>query len=116
MAAVDALWGRYESPLFQAWLELAVAARTDAELRASLAPVEARLRVAIQNMARDLFGSDGEVGGRYGDLVQLTFHLMQGLAVERCVLTESRRARDRREAEALHAWKQILAEQVSARG
>ena len=113
VGVIDALWARYDSPLFQAWLELAVAARTDPELRASLAPVETRLRLAIQQMARDLFGDAVEGEGEFADLVQLTFHLMQGLAVERSVLTESRRAREKREADALRAWKRILVDRLA---
>ena len=112
-AAVDVLWARYESPLFEAWLELAVAARTDPELRASLAPVETRLRAAIQQMGRDLVGTEGDGGGDYDALVMLTFHVMQGLALERSILTESRRSRQRREEQALRTWKRILAEQLS---
>ena len=115
MGAIDVLWARYESPLFEAWLELAVAARTDAELRASLGPVEERLRLAIQRMARDLFGVELGDDGSEGHLVELTFHVLQGLAIERAVLTESRRTRERREAQAIEAWKRILSQQLAAR-
>jgi AcrR family transcriptional regulator len=115
MGAIDVLWARYESPLFEAWLELTVAARTDAELRASLAPVESRLRLAIQHMARDLFGVELGEDGSEGHLVELTFHLLQGLAIERAVLTENRKAREQREAQAIEAWKRILSQQLRAR-
>lgn len=40
--ALDAIWGWFTGPLFEASLDLAAAARTDEELRASLAPVERR--------------------------------------------------------------------------
>ena len=41
--ALDAIWGWFTGPLFLASIDLAAAARTDEELRAQLAPVEARL-------------------------------------------------------------------------
>lgn len=112
MLAIDVLWARYDSPLFNAWLELAVAARTDAELRASLLPVEHRLRAGLQRMAADLLAGEAD-GERYGDLVQLTFHVLQGLAVERLVLSESRRAREKREMQAIGAWKALVRSQLS---
>ena len=112
MAGIDVLWARYESPLFAAWLELAVAARTDPELRASLDPVEMRLRSAIERIADDFVGGPGS-RERYGHLVELTFHVLQGLAVERFILSESRRVREKREAQALEAWKAIVREQLA---
>ena len=112
MAGIDVLWARYESPLFAAWLELAVAARTDPELRVSLTPVEARLRAAMERIADDFFGEARE---RYGHLLDLTYHVLQGLAVERFVLSESRRVRQQREARAIDAWKAIVREQISVR-
>jgi AcrR family transcriptional regulator len=115
MLGIDVLWARYESPLFEAWLELAVAARTDPELRASLTPVETRLRVAIQRMAADLLGDEPGSKGNIGHLVELTFHVLQGLAVERLLLTENRRTRERREAQALAAWKGVIADHLAAR-
>lgn len=115
MVGIDVLWARYQSPLFDAWLELAVAARTDPELRASLTPVEMRLRAGIRRMASDLLGGDGGTKEDHGRLVELTFHVLQGLAVERLVLTESRRAREKREAQALDAWKAIVREQLAVR-
>src|SRR5947209_4358819 len=39
-AAIDLLWERFSTPLFPAWLELWVAARTDPDLAACLHPVE----------------------------------------------------------------------------
>lgn len=112
VALVDVLWAHYESPLFEAWLELAIAARTDSELRRCLAPVERGVRAALERMVGDLFASATKTAGTPHQLVALTFHLLQGLAIERSVLTESPRTRKRREARTIKAWKAIVADQL----
>lgn len=98
---VDVMWARYQSPLFAAWLELTVAARTDADLRNALAPVEKRLRAAVQEWAVET--SAGEL-----ELLELTFYVLQGLALERTRFTESPRRRNEREAAALQSWKRVI--------
>jgi AcrR family transcriptional regulator len=109
---VDALWTHYESPLFAAWLELSVAARTDDDLRVALAPVEKRLRAAMQYWMASL--SNGELATAELELWQLTFYVLQGLALERTVLTEGPRRRKERERSALAAWKRILTDRAAA--
>ena len=104
---VDALWARYQSPLFLAWLELAVAARTDDDLRVALTPVEQRLRAAMREWVDRLHGESGV--GRQLELWELTFYVLQGLALERITNTETTRRRNEREAAALAAWKRMLA-------
>ena len=114
-AVVDVLWASYQSPLFDAWLELATAARTDPELRAQLGPVEVRARAAVERMVLGMLGGEAGNDGAVGELVALTLHVLQGLALERSVLTESRRARSRRETRALATWKAIIADQLDDR-
>ena len=106
-AVVDALWARYSTPLFNAWLELSAAARTDAELRAALVPVERRLRGAIDRQARRLFGASTRADDE--PLIALTFCIMQGMALERFL----GRARPGREAATLAAWKQLVAARLN---
>ena len=104
---VDALWARYSTPLFNAWIELSTAARTDAELRTALAPVERRLRGAIDRQARRLFGSGA--GGGDEQLIAITFCIMQGMALERFL----GHARPARESAMLAAWKQLVADRLN---
>jgi AcrR family transcriptional regulator len=109
-AVVDALWARYSTPLFNAWLELSTAARTDPELRAALVPVEKRLRGAIDRQARRLFGS-GAVQAGDEELIAITFCIMQGMALERSV----GRGRPSREAAMLATGKEIVGERLASR-
>src|SRR5688572_10640374 len=52
---VDALWARFQNPLFTAWLELSMAARTDEDLRVALSSVERRLRAAMNDWVAGLW-------------------------------------------------------------
>jgi len=109
---VDVLWARYQNPLFSAWLELSVAARTDEDLRVALEPVEKRLRGAIGEWMETLYAGR-VVDPAQLELWELTFYFLQGLALERSVLTESQQRRSEREAAALAAWKRIVADRAS---
>jgi AcrR family transcriptional regulator len=106
--AIDALWAGYATPLFQAWLELLVAARTDADLRRELTPLEQRMRTAVTDQVRDLFGLEA-LDDRIEAALRATVYLLQGMALERAVGTTSLRERQRSEAAALALWKQLLA-------
>jgi AcrR family transcriptional regulator len=55
-AGLDFIWSNYTGPLFQAALELWVHARTDADLREHLVPVERSLDRQMADLARTLFG------------------------------------------------------------
>lgn len=112
-AAIDVLWSRYSTPLFPAWLELWVAARTDEDLRAALGPVEKRTRAAIDRRTRALFG-DAAVEGPYELVISMTFCLLQGMALERTLAGERRADRDKREAAMLERWKHALVDMVRA--
>ena len=107
-AAIDLLWSRFSTPLFAAWLELWVAARTDAELAATLRPVEERLTAGLQRQGRAMFAGPDDGGVDYEVIALLTFYLMQGLALDRVLGQESPRRRGRREEAAVAAWKQAV--------
>ena len=79
--ALDLLWESHNGPLFQAAVELWVAARTDADLRERLDPVERSLVLTIYELGRELFGE--EVAGQPGFELRLAMALttMQGLAL-----------------------------------
>jgi AcrR family transcriptional regulator len=112
-AAIDVLWARYSAPLFHAWLELWVAARTDGDLRAALAPVEKRTRSAIDRQARTMFDGAG-AADRYQNVIAMTFCLLQGMALERALTGERRVDRDKREAAMLDTWKHVIADLLRA--
>jgi AcrR family transcriptional regulator len=108
VSSIEALWSRYSSPLFQAWVELWVAARTDEDLRAVLAPTEQRFRNAMRSGLPDLFGVTETTEG-IAEVWSLTFYLLQGMAFERALGMEDRATRERREERALAAWKAFVA-------
>lgn len=81
-AAIDLLWSMVKGRAFLAWLELAVAARTDPELAAPVAELTGRFMVMVDTTFRRLFPSDAqnpffEVAPRFA------FALLDGLALER---------------------------------
>jgi AcrR family transcriptional regulator len=78
--ALDAIWGWFTGPLFQASIDLAAAARTDEELRASLAPVEARLSHGTLLCCREMLAAGAEDRSR-DPLIQLTLGTVRGLAL-----------------------------------
>jgi AcrR family transcriptional regulator len=78
--ALDLIWSWFTGPLFQASVDLAAAARTDAELRASLAPVERALSVETLRLCRVMFAGDEEDTSR-DQLIQMTLGTVRGLAL-----------------------------------
>jgi AcrR family transcriptional regulator len=77
---LDLLWASYESPLYQAALDLWTHARTDAELRERLIPVERELDRQTLRVSRTMFG---ELAGRPGfdHLIEMAHATMRGLAL-----------------------------------
>lgn len=73
---VDLVWRDLQSESFVAALELWVAARTDAELREALLPVQERLFVTIHQAVAMLLGSTDDP--RVPTLVQFTIDLLTG--------------------------------------
>jgi AcrR family transcriptional regulator len=78
--ALDTIWGWFTGPLFQASIDLAAAARTDPELRASLAPVERRLGRETLRCCREMFAAGGEDPSR-DPLIQMALGTVRGLAL-----------------------------------
>ena len=87
---------------FEPWLELAVAARTDPELRAALVPLEARIGRDMHRLAVSLLDADeSRPGVRHA--VQATLDLLRGLGVASMLTDDSRRRE-----ELLASWKRQL--------
>lgn len=81
-AAIDLLWSMVKGPAFLAWLELAVAARTDPELAAPVADLTGRFMVMVDATFRRLFPSDAE-SPFFEVAPRFAFALLDGLALER---------------------------------
>src|SRR5215213_9388409 len=81
-AALDLLWRTCFGANFEAWLELAVAARSDALLHGHLVEVEKRFWTAAFDSFRSLFPELGDEGVAHVAL-RLTFAVLDGLAVGR---------------------------------
>ncbi len=104
---VDLLAAAFTGPLFAAALELWVAARTDAELRAALVPMEARIGRDLHRLAVELLAADeSRPGVRLA--VQSTLDLLRGLGVASLLGDDAQR----RDA-LLAGWKRQLVAQLS---
>jgi len=108
-AAIDLLWSSFKGPLFAAALELWVASRADAGLRARLVPVEQRVGGALKGLCRYLLGVQDESDERVNLAVDLTLHFMRGMALAGVSIHSAAR-----NGELLDAWKKIVAAQVGA--
>jgi len=102
--AVELLAAAFTGPLYQAALEVWVAARTDPQLRAALVPLEARVGRELHHLAVDLFGAD-ETQPRVREAVQATLDLLRGLGVANLLSDDSARRRA-----ILRMWSAQLAE------
>lgn len=95
---VDLVWRELQSPAFAVALELWVAARTDAELRGAVGPLERRVGRETHAYAVDLLGVDKDRGSNRA-LVQATLDLLRGLGLAGTLTDDSRRR-----AAVLDAW------------
>ncbi len=77
---LDLLWASYANPLFQAALDLWSHARTDADLRERLVPVERRLDRQTLAIARRLFPAIAEQPD-FDRLIELAVSTIRGLAL-----------------------------------
>jgi len=83
-AAIQILRERCFGPSFDAWLELALAARTDPTLHDQFIAVESRFWATTTDAFRELFPEMVAAGDDYIRVaLQLTFALLDGLAVQR---------------------------------
>ena len=84
---VDVLWRHIKSPPFYAWLELVVAARTDAELRADVRRMMKRLNAEVKVIFAEVFPIPeaflGELPGGPAVAPDFVLGLLYGLAVTR---------------------------------
>jgi AcrR family transcriptional regulator len=85
-SAIDILWSIINGPTFYAWLEMVVAARTDAKLRKVVTAISTRFMQTIYLSFRELF-PDAEA---QGDIVPgFAFSTLQGLALDLMVMPDA---------------------------
>lgn len=101
-AAVDLLWSMVAGPTFYAWLELVVAARTDALLRPQVTALSQRFADSVSRTFKELFARPAEAPGHWDLVPMLTFAFLQGLALDAMMLP-GRGEIDR----ALDLWRQL---------
>ena len=83
-AALDLLWSMFQGPVFVAWTELWVAARTDPELAATVLAVERRFTEETRTMFGELFPVETSAGTLLDDIGRdFAFALMGGVALQR---------------------------------
>lgn len=105
-AVLDVLAAQFVSPVFFAALELWVAARTDAELRKAVGPLERRVGRETHAFAVELLGID-EAKGDNRALVQATLDLVRGLGLAASLSDDSKRR-----SVVLDAWATVLDDQL----
>jgi AcrR family transcriptional regulator len=91
-AVLDLLAEHFTSPLFTAALELWVAARSDTQLHAAVAPLEQRIGREIHRQTVELLGIDESTPGAR-ELVQATLDLVRGLGLADTLTDDSARRR-----------------------
>jgi AcrR family transcriptional regulator len=77
-AAIDLLWPNFTGPTFAAWVELAVAARTDPDLAVHVSGVGARFDADVERTFRELFP---EATGPLASAASFAFAVFEGLAI-----------------------------------
>jgi len=105
--ALDAIWASFSGPLFYAALELWVASRSDRELRQSLVRFERHVGRAMASLFAELAGPDSAGARDFRALLELTFHVMRGMALQRILRdddTERRRL--------FELWKRLVSESL----
>jgi AcrR family transcriptional regulator len=101
-AVLKVLGDHFASPVFTAALELWVAARTDPELLAEVAPLERKVGRETHRLTVELLGADESRPG-VRELVQATLDLVRGLGLANTI-SDDRRRRTR----ILDQWAQTL--------
>ena len=107
-AVLEMLAEHFTSPVFTAALELWVAARTDPELHAAVAPLEQRIGRDTHRRAVELLGIDESRPGSR-ELVQATLDLVRGLGLANTITDDAARRK-----RILDHWAAVLDSSVVA--
>ena len=101
-AVLTMLGDHFTSPVFTAALELWVAARTDENLLAAVAPLEQRVGRETHRLTVELLGADEAQPG-VRELVQATLDLVRGLGLASTITDDTRRR-----SRILDQWADVL--------
>jgi len=104
----EVIWANFEQPLFHVALELWLAARTDPGLHEILHSAERTRGGGIARLYTQLAGAEAK-NARFRDVLQLTLHLMRGMALQRIL-----RSDDAERRRLYEVWKQMAADQLGA--
>jgi AcrR family transcriptional regulator len=91
-AVVQMLGDHFASPVFDAALELWVAARSDEHLLAAVGPLEQRVGRETHRLTVELLDADESVPG-VREMVQATLDLVRGLGLANTISDDTRRRR-----------------------
>ena len=81
--AIDLLWSMFRGPTFVAWVEVWVASRTDADLRAQVVELDRRFMEESRAVFLELFPREEGVDPGFYEIGQaFTYTLMDGLALQ----------------------------------
>lgn len=89
-AALDLLWRMIGGDTFYAWLELAIAGRTDARLGKKVRELGSRTALVVEQIYRELFPPSAAPNPFYDHAPRFAFALLQGLALDRLLVEEPR--------------------------
>lgn len=106
-AVLEMLAEHFTSPVFTAALELWVAARTDPNLMAAVAPLEQRIGREIHRRTVELLGVDEKQPG-VRELVQATLDLVRGLGLANTISDDTARRK-----RILDQWARTLDARIS---
>lgn len=81
--SLEVIWQSFVGPLFYAALELWVAARTDRELHKHVYDLERNLGKTIGQLCETMTKPAAEKRKQYQDYIELTLHLLRGMALQR---------------------------------
>ena len=109
-SALDMIWASFSGPLFSAALELWIAARSDAALRASLVRFERQVGRAMAQLFAELAEPVAAPPREVRQLLELTFHVMRGMALQRIL-----RGDDTERRRLFELWKRLVSDSLAAR-
>jgi AcrR family transcriptional regulator len=89
-AALDILWDIVGGDTFYAWIELAVAGRTDERLGRRVRELGSRNALVVENIFREIFPPPATPNPFFDSAPRFAFALLEGLALGRLLVTEGR--------------------------
>ena len=102
-AVLDWVWDSLSGPLFYAALELWVAARTDPELHAIVYQFERRVGKAMAQLWHEFAGDIAETKPEFEAVLELTFHVMRGMALQKILRDD-----DKERRRLFEIWKRLV--------